>query len=68
MKCQDCDSAIINGIPCHEQGCPSNHIDLATGKPYLIPCSWCGSPVPAPPPPYDKAFCDGNCALAYLGY
>jgi len=58
--CSDCDACVINGVACHEHGCPSSHINLATGKPHIIPCFWCGSPIPA-----DKTFCDDECAAAY---
>lgn len=33
-RCDQCDSAIINGVHCHEHGCPKSRIDLATGEPY----------------------------------
>lgn len=41
-RCDSCASLSINGVPCHETGCPESHIDLRTGKPYLKECFECG--------------------------
>ena len=43
LKCDQCELAIINGIPAHEQGCPNREIDPRTGEFYARECKWCGS-------------------------
>lgn len=65
MKCKSCDSCGINGVLCHETGCPDSHIDLGTGQPYPVECKFCGSPVS--PPCQVTPFCSNDCAQAYLG-
>ncbi len=37
VRCSQCDAVVINGIACHETGCPN-----ATA-----PCKECGNPMPA---------------------
>lgn len=65
-KCQDCDSTTINGTPCHEHGCPSNHINLATGRLYERECAWCGQRfTPELDQGWDRECCDLSCAEAY---
>ena len=65
MKCTQCDSIGINGVLCHEQGCPEAHIDLSTGRPYLKECRECGCNFE----PEDKhqSVCDEVCAEVYFG-
>ncbi len=46
IHCGDCAALCINGVPCHETGCPSSHIDLTTGKPRPKKCFECGCEVP----------------------
>ena len=60
IKCDQCDSATINGLPCHETGCPNHHIDLATGKPYPIECRECGCDFQ--PNSNEQIYCDESCA------
>lgn len=68
LRCQDCAAVVINGVPCHETGCPNHHIDLATGEPYAVECGWCGSDCPCSRlGTQAKAFCDDDCANAYYG-
>jgi len=36
MLCNSCDCLYINGVKCHEIGCPD------AWKDYTIECAWCG--------------------------
>ena len=62
-RCDSCDSLSINGVPCHETGCPESHIDLRTGRPYTKECQWCGSDFE--PGDRYQDFCDDDCAISY---
>jgi len=63
MKCDDCDSVTINGIPCHENGCPSDHINLLTGMKHEVICNWCDSYFE---PDYKRQnCCDDDCYDAF---
>lgn len=42
VGCDSCAVSTINGVACHETGCPRSHIDPCTGDPYPIPCFECG--------------------------
>ena len=42
MKCDQCEVARINGIACHEEGCPNSHLDPITGDPNPVECWECG--------------------------
>ena len=42
MKCDQCEVARINGIACHEEGCPNSHLDPITGDPHPVECGECG--------------------------
>ena len=33
--CDQCEVLSINGLACHETGCPNSHIDPYTGRPYV---------------------------------
>ena len=59
MYCKSCEVLRINGIICHEQGCPD------AWKDYLHECKWCGQAF-KPEEKY-QYFCDGECAEAYHG-
>ena len=63
MKCNQCQAIRINGIICHETGCPNNHINLNTGKPYVKECAWCGTKF-EPENKHDK-FCSDECTESY---
>lgn len=41
-KCAQCEVLVINGVPCHEHGCPDSHIDPTTGRGYVKDCKFCG--------------------------
>ena len=40
--CDQCQVVTINGVPCHETGCPNSWCDPVTGEAYPIPCFECG--------------------------
>ncbi len=40
--CDACNVLSIQGIACHETGCPRSHIDPVTGDPYRVACFECG--------------------------
>lgn len=61
--CNQCEALTINGVYCHEHGCPNKHLD-SKGKPYPKECKWCGAEFI----PEDKEdFCDISCADSYHG-
>ncbi len=39
--CDQCCLLRINGVVCHETGCPNSSIDPCTGTPYKTPCKGC---------------------------
>lgn len=60
MKCDSCEVANINGVRCHETGCPD------AWKDELRDCKECGSEFE---PRYsDQLFCSGDCSLVYNGF
>ena len=63
MKCIQCDSATINGVPRHEAGCFDGHIDLSTGAPFDVKCKWCG--MWFQPERRGQKSCEGSCTGAY---
>ena len=65
LSCDQCALAIIQGVPCHEAGCPDSWIDPRTGNGYARECPWCGSQFV--PDDRDARFCDDSCAEAYHG-
>jgi len=66
IKCDQCAAVVINGIPCHETGCPNSHIDLATNSPYQVECKFCGTLCDRPVGT-TLAFCSEGCICAYWG-
>ena len=40
--CSQCEAMMINGIYCHETGCPNSNL-MANGEPRPVQCKWCGS-------------------------
>jgi hypothetical protein len=46
VHCDQCEAICINGVPCHETGCPLDYIDLRTGDPKLVECWECGFEYP----------------------
>jgi len=57
-KCPSCEALIINGVYCHEIGCPDSH--LFTTK----ECPWCGRNFFADE--RGQRFCSDDCAESYL--
>ena len=60
MSCNSCEVLKINGVRCHERGCPDAWQD------YERECGWCGSAF-LPEESHQKC-CDESCAAAYYGY
>lgn len=58
--CNSCEVAMINGVKCHETGCPDSWQD------YKRECKWCGSEFL--PESNQQFCCDDDCARAYMGY
>ena len=63
--CDSCEALMINGVYCHETGCPDSHLD-ANGNLYKKECQWCGSVFT--PEDKDQEFCDSSCYAAYHGF
>ena len=58
--CTSCDALTINGVYCHELGCPD------AWKDYDVECKWCGGTFK---PEYSgQLFCSDYCEAAYNGY
>lgn len=58
--CQSCDVLVINGVICHEQGCPDSY------KTNVRECKWCGSEFI---PQFSRqCTCSDECWSAYMGY
>ena len=58
--CDQCEVLYINGIKCHETGCPDAWRDE------IRECKWCGTDFE--PEDQDQQFCDESCAAAFYGY
>jgi len=57
MLCESCEALVINGVLCHEHGCPDSWKDT------LRECKWCGQTfIPEEP---GEQFCDESCAESY---
>jgi translation initiation factor 2 beta subunit (eIF-2beta)/eIF-5 len=47
MRCDQCEALMINGVFCHETGCPNTHAKVVDGKwVKMYECRECGSDVP----------------------
>ena len=57
--CESCEALNINGVNCHEAGCPDSWRD------YDVECLKCGSDFR--PAEGHQKFCDDECASAYYG-
>ena len=62
-RCDQCQVVAINGIACHETGCPNSWLDPATSKPLPRECKWCGSDF-EPEDGYQN-FCSNSCVDSY---
>ena len=59
-QCPSCEAAVINGVYCHETGCPDNHLFVKRE------CKWCGSLFS--PEENGQLFCDESCAESYYPF
>lgn len=59
MSCPSCQLVAINGVLCHETGCPDSHLHSARE------CDWCGCEFE--PESRHQRFCDESCAESYHG-
>ncbi len=57
MECQSCEVVSINGLYCHEHGCPDAWRDQ------ILTCRSCGFAFH--PKERGDTFCDQACAVAY---
>jgi len=57
--CSSCESLVINGLLCHEQGCPE------AWKDEKRVCRWCGCEFE--PSDKDQDFCCEDCAQLFHG-
>ena len=64
--CDQCEAMTINGVACHETGCPRSWCDAAIGEPIPAECDFCGSEYT--PEDADQRFCSPCCAASYWGY
>ena len=56
-KCDSCNVLYINGVKCHEHGCPDAWMDEARE------CKWCGCEFR--PSEADQTCCDAECEISY---
>jgi len=59
ISCDSCQAAIIQGVFCHESGCPNAWRDKSRE------CKWCGSIFT--PEARGQECCDDKCSAAYNG-
>ena len=57
VSCNACEVLVINGIICHEIGCPDAYKDE------VRECDWCGTDFV--PEERHTRFCSGECAESY---
>ena len=57
--CDSCSPSTINGVFCHEEGCP----DAWKGK--EKECKWCGSKFK--PEKKGQKYCDNSCYMSDMG-
>ncbi len=55
--CSSCEALRINGVLCHETGCPDAWRD------YNRECKWCGQEFK--PEDHNQQFCDEACYESY---
>ncbi len=58
--CTQCELVHINGIPCHETGCPISYQDT------IRECNWCG--VNFNPSDQHQTECSHTCQVLYAGF
>jgi hypothetical protein len=59
LRCPSCELARINGIVCHETGCPD------AWRTAVRSCDWCGTEFA--PADANQRFCDDSCYASYFG-
>lgn len=59
MRCSQCEMLVINGVACHETGCP------LYWQGTTAPCKWCGTPFRMEE--MGQSFCDDDCGRLYHG-
>lgn len=59
LQCPSCQLARINGIVCHETGCPDRHLFTRQE------CCWCGSTFR--PARVGQQCCSASCRRAFRG-
>ncbi len=59
MNCPSCEALMINGVFCHETGCPD------AWKDYRRDCRECG--ISFKPETRNQVFCDEACAMSHYG-
>lgn len=57
--CESCDAIMINGVYCHEQGCPD------AWKNSVKECKWCGQEFK--PEWENQSCCSQECVAGYHG-
>lgn len=61
-RCTQCEIAYVNGVRCHETGCPEAWRDEE------VKCKWCGSVVEQEEGAEEvQEYCNVDCAEAYNG-
>jgi hypothetical protein len=58
--CSSCEVLYINGVKCHETGCPEEWKD------YLRSCKWCGEDFK--PEEKEQDCCCHSCTVAYHNF
>jgi hypothetical protein len=58
MTCPSCQLMVIQGVICHERGCPDGHL-FTTQE-----CKWCGTEF-RPVEKRRESFCCASCEAAY---
>lgn len=59
MNCSQCEMVRINGVACHETGCPRAWVDE------VRTCKWCGTPFVIEE--MGQSFCEDDCRRLYHG-
>ena len=55
--CKSCEALMINGVYCHEIGCPDSWKDYARN------CRWCGEEFI--PEDVNQVLCSEDCGISY---
>ena len=58
--CKQCQALRINGVLCHEHGCPD------AWKDYQVNCKWCGQEFK--PETRHQICCSDECMQIYYGF